>query len=386
MTLPTQTALTPKPTLLVVDDTPDNLVLLTEVLRHDYRVKVATDGATALDLLRASHPALVLLDIMMPGMDGYEVCRQIKQDPKTAHIPVIFLTAKAEIDDECRGLDLGAADYLTKPVVPRIVKARVRTQLALRASADFLRDQNAFLEQEVRTRTHEVGVVQDVTIQVLASLAETRDADTGNHIRRTQHYVRALADELASRPAFAGVLSEHTVHLLFMSAPLHDIGKVGIPDRILLKPGRLTPEEFAVMRRHPALGRTAIERAEQTLGMSVEFLRLAKEIAYSHHEKWDGTGYPDGVSGDSIPLPARLMAVADVYDALISRRVYKEPLPHNVAVREIVAGSGSHFDPQVVEAFLAVEQRFHQIAEDFLDSEHELTQKRRYFEESLPPA
>lgn len=384
MTSVSQSALSPKPTILVVDDTPDNLLLLTEVLRHDYRIKVATDGETALELVRGVPPALVLLDIMMPGMDGYEVCRQIKADPRTAHIPVIFLTAKAEIDDECRGLDLGAADYLTKPIVPRIVKARVRTQLALKASADFLRDQNAFLEQEVRSRTREVGVVQDVTIQVLASLAETRDADTGNHIRRTQHYVRVLADHLRRSPPFSDTLDAHTVHLLFMSAPLHDIGKVGIPDRILLKPGRLTPDEFVVMRRHAALGRAAIERAERALGMSVDFLRLAKEIAYSHHEKWDGSGYPDGLAGEAIPLSARLMAVADVYDALISRRVYKEPLPHDVAVAEILACRGTHFDPALVDAFVETQTALRQVADDFTDSEHELAQKRRYFEESLP--
>jgi putative two-component system response regulator len=214
-----------------------------------------------------------------------------------------------------------------------------------------------------------VMAIQDVTIQALASLAETRDSDTGNHIRRTQFYVRALARKLRSHPRFANQLTDPAIVTLFKSAPLHDIGKVGIPDRILLKPGRFTPEEFEIMKRHTTLGREAIEHAEQSLGTDVEFLTTAKEIAYSHQEKWDGSGYPEGRAREDIPLSARLMAVADVYDALISRRVYKEAMPHEVAVALMAAGRERHFDPDAVDAFLAVQDEFRVIAARFVDAD-----------------
>jgi len=239
--------------------------------------------------------------------------------------------------------------------------------MKLKASADFLRDQNDFLEAEVGRRTAEVMAVQDVTIYTLASLAETRDNETGNHIRRTQNYVRVLAGYLQRQPRFAAALGDATINSLFKSAPLHDVGKVGIPDNILLKPGPLTPEEFEIIKTHTTLGRDAIEQAERQLGVPVEFLRLAKEIAYSHQEKWDGTGYPQGLAGEEIPLAARLMAVADVYDALISRRVYKPPMPHDEAVAIILKGSGTHFDPAVVEAFAACAAQFHAISLTYSD-------------------
>ena len=239
------------------------------------------------------------------------------------------------VEDETKGLELGAVDYITKPISPPIVLARVATHLKIKASADFLRDKNAFLESEVARRTREVSAIQDVTIIAMASLAETRDNDTGNHIRRTQFYVKALAEHLKTHPRFRSFLTEHTINMLFKSAPLHDIGKVGIPDRILLKPGRFTPEEFEIMKTHTTLGRDSIQAAEDRLGMKVEFLHYAKEIAYYHQEKWDGSGYPTGKAGDDIPTSARLMAVADVYDALISRRVYKDGMPH-------AAGGGDH--------------------------------------------
>ncbi|MFG1489740.1 response regulator, partial [Oceanospirillum sp. HFRX-1_2] len=238
------------------------------------------------------------LDIMMPEMDGYEVCRQLKANEKTAHIPVIFLTAKTETEDEARGLALGAADYLTKPVNPAILLARVKNHLQLKAQADFLQDKNRFLEQEVRRRTQEVTQVQDVTIMVLASLAETRDSDTGNHIRRTQFYVRALAEKLRDEEKYKALLTDQYIDILFKSAPLHDIGKVGIPDRILLKPGPFEGNEFDIMKTHTILGRNAIEHAEAQLGIKVDFLQTAKEIAYSHQEKWDGSGYPEGLKGE----------------------------------------------------------------------------------------
>ena len=363
-----ESADTLRPTLLVVDDAPENIELMSELLRDRYRVKIANGGAAALRICRAKPaPDLVLLDIMMPEMDGYEVCRQLKVDPATADIPVIFLTALSAVEDEQKGFRLGAVDYITKPVSPPLLLARVRTHLRLKASADFLRDKNQYLEAEVARRTREVTAIQDVTIQVMASLAETRDNETGNHIRRTQHYVRLLAEQLRYHPRFAPELDDRSIDLLFKSAPLHDIGKVGIPDRILLKAGKLDAEEWAIMKTHARLGAEAIERAEAMLGLDVDFLHIAKQIAASHHEKWDGSGYPAGLAGEAIPLPARLMALADVYDALISRRCYKEPFSHAQAVAIIDEGKGRHFDPEVVEAFHVVEEGFKRIAATYAD-------------------
>jgi putative two-component system response regulator len=366
-----------KPTILVVDDTPDNLTLMMELLKGEYTVKLANNGERALKLAAMSpHPDLILLDIMMPGLDGYEVCQRLKANPQTRDIPVLFLTAKSAVDDEKRGLEIGAVDYITKPISPPIVLARVKIHLALKSQADFLRDKSEFLESEVSKRTREVMAIQDVTILAMASLAETRDSDTGNHIRRTQHYVKALAQHLSSKPKFAARLTDSYIQMLFKSAPLHDIGKVGIPDRILLKPGRFEPAEFDIMKTHTTLGRDAIEHAEKQLGMHVDFLATAKEIALSHQEKWDGSGYPQGLAGEAIPLSARLMAVADVYDALISRRVYKEGMPHEKAASIIQEGRGSHFDPDLVDAFVALQQDFRDIAARFADSDEDMAHKK----------
>jgi len=366
-----------KPIILIVDDTPENLALMSELLRSDYKLKIANSGARALKLATTGDlPDLILLDIMMPEMDGYEVCQILKAHPATRDIPVIFLTAKADIADEEKGLQIGAVDYITKPVSPPILMARLKIHLALKAHADFLRDKSAFLEQEVAKRTREVTAIQDVTILAMASLAETRDADTGNHIRRTQYYVQALAQKLSSHPHFAALLTDEYIRMLFKSAPLHDIGKVGIPDRILLKPGKFDAAEFEIMKTHTTLGRDAIDHAEKQLGTEVSFLSMAKDIAYSHQEKWDGSGYPQGLSGEAIPVAARLMAVADVYDALICRRVYKEGMGHDLAVELIVQGRGSHFDPDVVDAFLTLQDEFRAIAARFADSDEDLEQKR----------
>lgn len=369
---------TSKPTVLVVDDSPDNLLLMSGLLKHQYLVKVANNGEKAIRVAQAADkPDLILLDIMMPGLSGYEVCTALKDDPATRDIPIIFLTAMTATEDETRGLELGAVDFITKPVNPPIVLARVATQLHVKAAADFLKDQNSYLEAEVVRRTRELTAIQDVTILAMASLAETRDNDTGNHIRRTQHYVRLLAEHLRGHARFSDYLTEHTIRMLFKSAPLHDIGKVGIPDRILLKPGRFEPQEFEIMKTHCQLGRDAIQHAEDRLGLEVDFLQCAKEIAYSHQEKWDGSGYPEGLAGDAIPIAARLMAVADVYDALISRRVYKESMPPDKAVAIIREGRGSHFDPDVVDAFLELTDDFQQVAQRFADSDADMAEKAR---------
>jgi putative two-component system response regulator len=356
------------PTILVVDDTPDNLELMVGLLRDSYRVLVAHSGDRALRLVAGERPPdLILLDIMMPGMDGYEVCQRLKAEPRTRDIPVIFLTACSEVEDETHGLSLGAVDYITKPISPPIVLARIATHLQLKAASDFLRDKSAFLAAEVARRTREVEDLQNVVVLAMASLGETRDNETGNHLRRTQHYVRALALHLCSHPRFSALLTPENIDMIYKSAPTHDIGKVGIPDSILLKPGKLDPDEFEVMKTHTTLGFEAIQRAEASLGHDMPFLRFAKEITLSHQEKWDGSGYPRGLRGEEIPISARLMALADVYDALISRRVYKPPFTHAQARDLILAGRAQHFDPDVTDAFLALEAEFQAIAQRFAD-------------------
>ena len=376
---PTNQPSSPKATVLVIDDSPDSLALLSHLLKDIYRVKVATHGEVGIKVAcSAQPPDVILLDIMMPDVDGYEVCRQLKANPATQPIPVIFLSAKSDAEDEQKGLALGAVDYITKPISPAILLARVATQLALKASADFLRDKSDFLEQEVARRTQEISNAQDVTILAMTSLAETRDSDTGNHIRRTQHYVKVLAQALKDHPRFADALKGPAIEVLFKSAPLHDIGKVGIPDRILLKPSRLSREEFDIMKTHTTLGFEAIEQAEKTLGTQVPLLQMAKEIALSHQEKWDGSGYPQGLKGDAIPMSARLMAVADVYDALISQRVYKPALPHDRAVQIVFQGRGSQFDPDMVDAFIGIQDEFNEIAQRYKDSDANLQKKMEY--------
>jgi len=357
-------------TILIVDDAPDTIEPIVNCLRAGpYRTRIATSGERGLELAQIEPvPDLILLDVMMPGMNGYAVCERLKANPRTCDIPVIFLTVRSDAADEQHGFDVGAVDYIAKPISPPIVKARIHTHLTLKAASDFLTDRNAFLEQEIDRRVHEINLIQETTIVALASLAETRDAETGNHIRRTQLYVKVLADALKVHPRFATELTDDVIYLIYKSAPLHDIGKVGIPDSILLKPGPLTEEEWAVMRSHTTLGHDALQAAEAMLGESVGFLRYAKEITLSHQEKWDGSGYPQGLSGDAIPISARLMAVADVYDALISDRVYKRAFPHDEAVQTIIDGKGRHFDPDVVDAFTRMADMFHHIAQRFADA------------------
>ena len=365
-----------KATILVVDDTPENLALMSALLKDEYTVKVANSGARALKIAHADPPPdLILLDVMMPQMDGYEVCRQLKLDPRTRDIPVIFITAQSGIEHERHGLEMGAVDYIGKPVSPPIVLARVKNHLALKRAADFMRNRNDLLEVSVKKRTEEMQAIQEVAIQVVTSLAETRDPETGNHIRRTQLYMQVLAEKLSNHPRFISELGVYEIETMYKSAPLHDIGKVGIPDNILLKPGRFTAEEFEIMKTHTTLGYEAIARAEQQLGINVDFLRTAKQIALSHQEKWDGSGYPQGLAGDDIPLAARLMAVVDVYDALISRRVYKEGMPHEDALLIMREGRGTHFDPDILDAFLEIHETVRAIAVRYADSDEDIGAK-----------
>lgn len=355
-------------TILIVDDEPANLAVLAKLLQPAYRVRAANSGERAQHVAASDpQPDLILLDVMMPGMNGYEVLAHLKDNPATRDIPVIFVTTMSAAEDEEHGLELGAVDYITKPLRAAIVLARVRTQLALKCASDCLKDQNAFLEAEVVRRMADNQLIQDVSIHALAHLAETRDPETGNHIRRTQEYVAMLARRLRAHPRFSDYLDEHVIQLLTKSAPLHDIGKVGIPDNILLKPGKLTPDEWEIMKTHAKMGSDSIEKAERDSDQPVEFLSLAKEIAHWHHEKWDGSGYPDGLAADVIPLSARLMALADVFDALVSPRVYKAAMPFEQARDIIIEGRGCHFDPDVVDAFLSNFDEFVVIAQRYRD-------------------
>ncbi|RJG48412.1 response regulator [Motilimonas pumila] len=359
-------------TILAVDDTLANIDVVKGVLSEDYLVQAALNGPMALKIIAKHRPDLILLDIMMPDMDGYEVCQTLKSNPETQDIPVIFLTAKSQEEDETKGLAMGAVDYITKPISPPILKERVKNHLMLKASRELLEKQNEILEEKVVQRTAQLSELQDVAMVAMGALAESRDPETGNHIRRTQHYVKVLAIELAQQPMFKNILTPDVITSMYKSAPLHDIGKVGIADSILLKPGKLTDEEFEEMKNHTVYGRDAICAAERHIDNADNFLIFAKEIAYSHQEKWDGSGYPEGLAGEDIPLSARIMAVADVYDALISKRVYKPAFSHDKAVSIIEEGRGSHFQPELVDGFLRIADAFDAVAKKYADEEGEI--------------
>lgn len=381
-----------KSSILVVDDEVTNLSLVAGLLREHYQVKIAKDGQRAFAMAQNEVPDLVLLDVMMPGIDGYTLCAMLKADPVTCAIPVIFLTSQTDADNEEHGLNLGAVDYITRPIRPGILLSRVRAHLADATTSRAIRVSNEYLEFEVNKRAKQVTAMQDITILAMASLSETRDTDTGNHLRRTQNYIRLLARHMQSHPAYAEYLSEDVINTLYRCAPLHDIGKVGIPDRILLKPGKYTAEEYAFMQRHPALGRDALESAQRVAGSlshavdsSADFFEIAKDLVYSHHEKWDGSGYPQGLAGEDIPIPARLMSIADVYDALISPRVYKPALPAPQAKAIILAGRGTFFDPALVDAFAKLAPAFEDIARRYADTADELAEKVEFAISAIGP-
>lgn len=366
-----------KPSILVVDDEPTNIRLLVEVLKSDYDLRIATSGEQVLEQLKNHHEEidLILLDVNMPEMSGIDVLAKINQHHAWAEIPVIFVTAMDQEGDEAEGLQRGAVDYITKPLSAPIVKARVNTQLTLRRAKIELAAQNKILEKRVQERTEEISHTQEVIINALTSLAETRDKETGRHIIRTQYYVKRLAELIRHLPEYSDELDDDlTIDSIFKTAPLHDIGKVGIPDSILLKPGKLNAEEWTIMKTHAALGGDALSRAAESVGgRGVSFLKYAQEIAYGHHEKWDGSGYPKGLVRADIPISARLMAIADVYDALISRRCYKDPMSHKKSISIIKEGKGTHFDPVMLQVFLDNETQFFDIAEQYKDKDDKLS-------------
>ena len=353
--------------ILIVDDSPENIHLLLEILRGGHEIIVATSGEQAFQRLEsATLPDLILLDIIMPGLDGYEVCRRLKADPRTQDIPVLFLTALDSERDEAHGLELGAVDFITKPFSPIVVRQRVSNQLELKHYRDHLETLVQNRTRELQIRTNELELTKKVTIMSLGALAEFRDPETGGHIQRTAKYVHLVAEFLATLPEFRQQLTPSTIDWLSQSAPLHDIGKVGIRDEILLKPGKLLPDEFAIMRTHCFIGYQALKISTSDLG-TTSFLDIAMDMAYSHHERWDGTGYPRQLHGDAIPIPGRIMALADVYDALRSERPYKVAFSHAVSSGIILKEMADHFDPRILAAFYEVQAEFQQISETFRD-------------------
>lgn len=347
--------------VLVVDDVAENIDVLNGILQDEYTVRVATSGEKALLVAQTlPHPDIILLDVMMPGTDGYEVCRRLKGDYNTARIPVIFVTAMNEIGDETRGFELGAVDYIAKPVSPTLVRARVRTHLQLY-------NQKRHLIEMVKQRTQELEETRLQIIRRLGRAAEFKDDDTGYHVIRMSHYARLLA--------LAQGLPEYRADLLLNAAPMHDIGKIGLPDSILQKPGPLTPEEWVIVRRHPQIGAGIIGRHNH------ELLEMARVIALTHHEKWDGSGYPRGLKGEEIPLIGRIVTVADVFDALVSERPYKHAWPVEEAIAYLQREAGRHFDPQLVPLFIRLLPQLRTI----MDRYSELAGKRE-IQQSLPGA
>jgi putative two-component system response regulator len=356
-----------KQIILVVDDAPENTQLLGRLLAKDYRVNVAMNGETALQIAESEEPPdLILLDVRMPGMNGYEVCQHLKAGRTTQRIPVIFLTGMSDVEAETKGFEVGGSDYVAKPFNVEVINARIKTHLALYAL-------NQSLEEKVRQRTREIAETQEVTILSLATLAEYRNQELGRHALRTKHYIRLLAEHLKNHDRFRDFLDPETIATISKSAPLHDIGKVGVPDNVLLKMDKLKPLEEEELKKHTVYGKEAIARAEKALKSAGQnsFLHIAKEIAYTHHENWDGSGYPQGLTGKDIPLAGRLMAVADAYDMLVSKRLDKPPYPHQTAMMIIANDKGKKYDPDIVDAFMKLQGEFHKIARELADFEEE---------------
>lgn len=340
-------------TVLVVDDAPENIELLSGLLEPHYEVKVATSGERALRIVGgAMPPDLILLDVVMPVMDGHEVCRRLKADPLTRHIPVIFVTALEQQEDEARGLALGAEDYITKPFNAAIVLARVKTHLAL-----YLHAQE--LEHKVNERTRELQVSRLEIIKRLGRAAEFRDNETGFHVLRMSHYSLLIARACG--------MNEREAQTLFYAAPMHDIGKIGTPDYILLKPGKLNEAEWEIMKQHVVMGAEIIGEHPD------ELLAMARQVALSHHEKWDGSGYPYGLQGTDIPRVGQIVALADVFDALTSERPYKRAWPVEQAMQTIRESAGSHFDPGLLPALEKALPDMLEIRARYTEVAHQLT-------------
>jgi len=337
-------------TILIVDDQPENIDIIKEILRYKYDVTAAANGTTALNIVKTKFPDLILLDVVMPGMDGYEICKLLKKDEKTKDIPIIFITSKDEEGDETRGLELGAVDYIAKPIVPSIILARVKNHIELKLHQDHL-------EELVAKRTRQLTNGYIDTVHRLTMAAEFKDEETGLHIKRISYYTKEISSNLGMDKEF--------VETMFYASPMHDIGKVAIPDSIILKPSPLDDSECKIMKGHTTLGAKLLD------GSLSPYLKMAKEIALSHHERWDGEGYPQNLKGEEIPLTARIMNITDQYDALRSKRPYKPPFDHFKVYEILTKGDGrtmpEHFDPTILQAFKKSNKIFEDIYETHKD-------------------
>jgi putative two-component system response regulator len=349
--------------ILVVDDTPTNLRFLQEILKKEYKVYASPSGARALTFLERVIPDLILLDVEMPGIDGYEMISRLKQDPRWEAIPVIFLTAQEGREKEEQALALGAVDYILKPISHSVVLSRVRLHMELQMYQKRL-------ENLVELKTDELLRTQDAIIDMLSNVTAYRDNETGAHIMRTTIFVEKITERLmeVNLPGYR-ITRDYAINM-GKSSKLHDIGKVGVPDSIMLKPDRLTPEEFEIIKQHTVLGGMILDDAIAGLESASSFLDVAREIVVGHHEKWNGMGYPDGISGTDIPISARVMAIADVYDALISKRPYKKAFTHDEAIAIIRKDSGTHFDPYLIEICDPIFDSFEVIAAQYLDEHY----------------
>lgn len=350
--------------VLIVDDSAANLDVATRMVETmDLSTTVASNGKDALLQVDKAPPDIILLDLMMPELDGFEVCRRLKSNPATRNIPIIVLTALNDADDYIQAIECGADDFMNKPFNLPVLQVRLKRLLKEKKLNDKVIEYQRRLEQRVVDQTVMIQEVQDVTVYSLAKLAECRDPETGDHLERIRHYCLIIAQNLAESRLYGAAVNEQYVNTLFRSSILHDIGKVGIRDEILLKPGRLTPEEFEIMKRHSVIGGDALNAACQLLP-NQQFLEMARAIAYHHHEKWDGSGYPNGLSGRSIPLSSRIVAIADVFDALLSKRPYKEPMPMDKALEILEEGRGKHFDPVLLDCFFKDLARVQRVGEE----------------------
>jgi putative two-component system response regulator len=353
-----------KALIIMVDDNPANLRIGKNILAQRFTVATAPSAEKLFSLLRNNNPALILLDIDMPGMDGYETIQVLKTQPDTCNIPVIFLTSLVESANELKGLSLGAVDYISKPIQPALLLKRIEAHVLLEEQKKIMEKQaadlkyfNENLQKMVDEKTQNILQLQNALLKTMAELVEYRDDITGKHIERTQRGVRILLSEIKEKGIYKEETQNWDIEMLVQSCQLHDVGKIFINDSILRKPGKLNEAEFEDMKIHTHIGRQIVEKVE-LLTKESEFLKYAKIFAASHHERWDGSGYPHHLKGTNIPLLGRVMAIVDVYDALISVRPYKSACTHDEAVKVIIENGGTQFDPTLVEIFVRVSDQF----------------------------
>ncbi len=356
--------------VLIVDDSATDRMMIAKIL-CDYSLLTANDGLEAIEVLnRESEIDLMILDLNMPRMSGFEVLEKMKEMPFCTKISVLILTNYNEVESEIRGLNLGALDYIRKPLNLQSLRKRIEVHISLRKAQNELKAHNAMLEDMVKERTRELSATRDTTIHALVGLLEVRNIEASNHTKRTQRMMKALCEYLVKKGVYCDELTKSYIQEAFEAAPLHDIGKVGIPDYVLLKPDRLSTEEFTIMKKHAEYGVKALQYASEASHMS-SFIKAAIDLIGTHHERYDGTGYPNGLAGKDIPLIGRLMAIIDVYDALVSKRVYKPAYSHNEAIKMIQEERGKHFDPDLVDAFVQIQDEIREIASQFMPKKME---------------